>query len=663
MPPRRKGAGKMNAAASKRAGKQQAASSPRERSTTTVVFKPEDGTVDTKSKPALLQVPPSTTLAADPSPVKEKISMPNKEETYSLTDETAAGASMDINKAISPAKEFEVAPGAQRPDSDIGQTDEVQNHSQTAIKQATTVTYPDSETEDVSDREHEETTRIGQIEQPLEEVEMDIADDEENESDTLDIPFSTEKIRHTSPISARVLQNVRALKEEILNGGGNMSGIGRVASFNLGRIDNSPDDGMQEANGDVVLTGAPRKVSALSHSPRQSTGDIQGGGQRSVDSVETTTRLAEIGSSSPPAWGRGALKREPLQEEKFPGYAPEDSRAFKRPRKDSFHSASLQSGESNRWRSGQVGDDRSREQERDNVRDNERYIERSQRMDEDYQGMRTDRREGFSTQSQQSNQNISGRNLEEARTRVGLENQVDSRLRDHDSGKVQREEQRDTARDNFKPFDTERRPSGAFPIPPRPPSLAPPALQHVRENQGPPPFPPPFPPPAHYSARAPPVPPAMLASAQSLRPSPTWPPATKRQHETDSLAETGPRSSPYPSRSNAGFGRPTDAGTAPLRDEQQPPNCLPHNAPGPTERKGFQDRKTPLTAEPMNRARENWNLPTSSSLPVNPSALPSLTAANLGANARHDDFPPRSTGRPASRVSDDGRSNVSEARR
>jgi hypothetical protein len=38
--------------------------------------------------------------------------------------------------------------------------------------------------------------------------------------ETVSESYSTERIRHTSPISARVLQNVRALKEEILNGGG-----------------------------------------------------------------------------------------------------------------------------------------------------------------------------------------------------------------------------------------------------------------------------------------------------------------------------------------------------------------------------------------------------------------------------------------------------------
>lgn len=90
-------------------------------------------------------------------------------------------------------------------------------------RQDTTVTYPDSEPEEESASAHrKEANPMNDPESvpqtDAEEMEVEL-EGEMSSREITNGSYSTEKIRHTSPISARVLQNVRALKEEILNGG------------------------------------------------------------------------------------------------------------------------------------------------------------------------------------------------------------------------------------------------------------------------------------------------------------------------------------------------------------------------------------------------------------------------------------------------------------
>ena len=102
------------------------------------------------------------------------------------------------------------------------------SHSATKIatngnRQDTTVTYPDSEPEEELASANRKEANI--VNDPksvpqadAEEMEVEL-EAETSSRETANRSYSTEIIRHTSPISARVLQNVRALKEEILNGG------------------------------------------------------------------------------------------------------------------------------------------------------------------------------------------------------------------------------------------------------------------------------------------------------------------------------------------------------------------------------------------------------------------------------------------------------------
>ncbi|GHJ89480.1 hypothetical protein NliqN6_5882 [Naganishia liquefaciens] len=97
-------------------------------------------------------------------------------------------------------------------------------------RKAVTVTYPDSEPEilmesdpvDVtggSCKTADSTNALESAQQvDTEEMEMNL-EGETFLRDNASGSYPTEIIRHSSPISARVLQNVRALKEEILNGG------------------------------------------------------------------------------------------------------------------------------------------------------------------------------------------------------------------------------------------------------------------------------------------------------------------------------------------------------------------------------------------------------------------------------------------------------------
>ncbi|KAJ9095256.1 hypothetical protein QFC21_005622 [Naganishia friedmannii] len=626
MPPRKKGAGK--AAAAKRAEKLAAASPTREASASDAAVKSEaagpaadpsvveangplvvkaegaeDGYQETKPQADPPQVQPSTASDAGTAPMNEDAAVPVKEEADSLTPCSQA------------RQRFSTPPNDEEIDSSMHQPSELQKESQAEIKQDLAVTYPESDTEEAASKDQNAEPMV-HIEQRLEEIEMEIAEDEAEieASDAMDTPFSTEKIRHTSPISARVLQNVRALKEEILNGGGNMSGIGRLARFTLDQIDDNPDGEMPDVQGDVTMADASAQgpvrdnAASLSKVDENSSKNVTLLDPSKSDNQSRGNFAGRQYSSTDP-WPRSGsgVKRDQLDSgELARGFNPEDSRALKRPRNDP-----------------PLSDRRERksDQDRPSRQFEDSVGSRAGPLRDDDQGARVGRRERFSDQP--------------------VYHQLHSRPV---HGNVQREEHRDTARGSVRPTATERRVIGAFPDPPRPPPFAPPASQPPRNSNGPP-F---FPPPAQFSAAAPPPPPAFVPSAQSLGSNASLS-AGGAKRLTDTAS--GPHSSPYPSRFNAGFDRENES--------QQSQKRLPNSAPGSTERRGFQDRMPPLSnARPpvTNRTREEPNL-------ANKPPLPSLTAANLGANARHDDAPPRATGRALSKASDDGRSNASEARR
>lgn len=612
MPARKKGAAKASAASAKRAGKQAAASPSREASASDAGMKTEiveplvvkvesgkDGISETKPQVDLSQVQPSTASDADAAIVRKDMTVPIKEEAVTISP-------------LSPERQHSTPPDAEEIDSKMNQADDIQKQSELEIKQEPAVTYPESDTEEDSGG-NQNVEPMAHIEQGLDEMEMDIADEAEIEmSDAMSAPFSTEKIRHTSPISARVLQNVRALKEEILNGGGNMSGMGRLARFTLNQIDDSPDEEMPNAQTDVMMASVsahgPNLGNAASSS-KVAENTSQNG--TSLDPVEndhhSRANFADQQYPSTQSWApsRGGMKREQLESAEV-AHNPhlEDSRVSKRPRNDPPTSD---------WR------DRARDHGRSLGQFGDSYRSRATYVREGDQGGRADRRPEISGRSSQLPQR-------------GV------------LGSMQRDEHRETTRDGFDSSASERR---SFPDPSRPSSFAPPTMQYPRDTKPPPPFPP----PVHYSAAAPPPPPAFVPSAQSFGPHNSNSTGPKRHQNSNLPVESGPHSSPYPSRFNAGFDRENES--------QQLQKRLPNSAPGSTEKRGFQDRMPPSSGARPPVTNRDKDEPGQSNRPP----LPSLTAANLGANARHNDAPPRSANRALSKASDDGRSNISEARR
>lgn len=142
---------------------------------------------------------------------------PLKQETESLLAGQAVAQNTQGSK-----------PGPADPSPRAGNREKLSHSGANAVtngtRQDSSVTYPESEPEDelpAADRKQASRANDTASVSETNAADMDVEPDGETSSrETANGSYSTGRIRHTSPISAQVLQNVRALKEEILNGGG-----------------------------------------------------------------------------------------------------------------------------------------------------------------------------------------------------------------------------------------------------------------------------------------------------------------------------------------------------------------------------------------------------------------------------------------------------------
>lgn len=149
--------------------------------------------------------------------------------------------------ATKPSFETEVGRGISRSESIKAE----------ARKRSEAMSYPDSDGEsELNATQGKRDPSSGPAQADAEDMEM-----EQDVEPYLSERFSTERIRHTSPISARVLQNVRALKEEILNGNGGGSGaLSGAPSFS-----SNPDDNYltsRQERSSSLIAPASTEVSA-----------------------------------------------------------------------------------------------------------------------------------------------------------------------------------------------------------------------------------------------------------------------------------------------------------------------------------------------------------------------------------------------------------------
>jgi hypothetical protein len=183
-----------------------------------------------KDEPEKMDVDPPVAVKPESTATGETAKMENRLEAK---DETA-------KMNVDPPVDTKPAPPTTNPSSNLLEDISTKSSLETEVprgisrsesikaaarKRSNAVSYPESDGETEPTGARAKFDRSGS---QLDEEDMEVEQDGEP---YLRERFSTERIRHTSPISARVLQNVRALKEEILNGsGGGLNGAPSYSS-------------------------------------------------------------------------------------------------------------------------------------------------------------------------------------------------------------------------------------------------------------------------------------------------------------------------------------------------------------------------------------------------------------------------------------------------
>lgn len=204
MPPRKK-----PQALAKRGGKQQTATGVRDPSETESIKTPSTASLDKMAE----VVDRENKRSASPKSANkiEKDSPDQQEPEASEPEQSVSEKKEDANPA----------PALPR----VRLRDKLAHSATKAVtngtKQDSTVTYPESEDESQAVNRKAVKPGADNAGSVPDAGDMEVEPEGDTSSrETVSESYSTERIRHTSPISARVLQNVRALKEEILNGGG-----------------------------------------------------------------------------------------------------------------------------------------------------------------------------------------------------------------------------------------------------------------------------------------------------------------------------------------------------------------------------------------------------------------------------------------------------------
>lgn len=602
----------------------------------------------------------------------------------------------------------ETCPKSEAVPQDVAGNDTVQKE---AKQESSTVTYPesDTETEVAGTRGKSEHSEHGSS--PADVEDMDVEQDGES---YLRERFSTERIRHTSPISARVLQNVRALKEEILNGsGGGLNGAPSYSST----LDEQYLAAQEERSSSMVAPALTEVSSATSldrsvlPSKEEHPGRSQAESRQSGDAFPRSRfsnnqqsphgPLNKTYSKSPGQTVKARNPGNPSGDDSpivsgvkramdvARSFGLNDPRNFKRQRNDSPARAWQGPGEASRHQS------QSDPRWQGNNRQEPGRPSLSDRLADSNGNTRPLNGSRGPFQSNQGNQGASGRvverappagqpseygrkandgNRERERSPPRRQSRWDQPARgsvdDNQDRPLRNESERTAAGNGLQDSRLDKRP---FSSPPPPSKFSPASAQQASRTgassyspsvSGPPRIPPnrsdirdppQFQPHAQFTSRAP-VGPQSNAPNPSGRPSIASNPGPQQsksgysrnsQNERTLANPDIPRSQPFshiarteiPPSQTVGQNRDVPRGPEPFLPE-----------------KPWTSRFSAAPAGPTNQTRGNWNTPASSS-------LPSLTAANLGRNMQSLPESQQMGVKTISRVSDDGRSALSEARK
>lgn len=607
-----------------------------------------------------------------------------KMDQDSPVSESAQSAGNDATSNL--LEEAEQSPKSEAAAPVVSDRDPVQNEA----RQESAVTYPESETETDSEGAPKDTKlKPNRLEpgSPQSDVEdMDI--EQEGEPylrDHINSPFSTERIRHTSPISARVLQNVRALKEEILNG----TGVNGISSYSSTLDDPYPS--MQQERSSSVLAPAPTDVSSSAslHRPGLAAKNDHVGGPQSGNGASRLSFPNNNQSASGPSsrtyqntsrqvndtrsWEKPSshdtqanhgIKRG-TDGEHARSFGTEDTRDFKRQRNESPARSwqNTAEGGRNQGRSRSRWDVSSRPEEGGQPdRQPASGGFRGPMQSHDGLPARPIGRPPVNGQSNEYSKRAEEGNRERERSPPRRPSRWDQPARpvtanDRDRP-LQNEDSRANAVNGFQDPRFHNRPN---PIPPRPSRFSPAATtasrpavpSHSPSVAGASRLPtrpaardiPTFPPPAQYASRAPPIAPVFTPKSGPPPVNSAW---SRTPQDQRPLAKAE-----VPQRQPFSQGPRVDATPGQIAGQNRE---TPRSQERPLPNSSRPSRFSDAPPVPGNQTRGNWNVPASVS-------LPSLTAANLGRNSQNIPESRTLGTRSISRVSDDGRSALSETKR